>query len=54
MISFVLGGRGMTMPLSYIFTLGAGDANIASSILIHNGWLWRQNPMMAMYLQRLI
>lgn len=55
MINFVLNGSRQTMPLTMLMSLGhnSKDRNIANAILIQNGWLFRTNPSLAMFLKLL-
>jgi len=55
MINFILNGSNKTMPLTMLMSLShnARDREIANAILIHNGWLFRANPALAMYLKLL-
>jgi hypothetical protein len=55
MITYFLNGMSHAMPLTMLMTLGHNphDREIANAILIHNGWLFRLNPMTALYLKGL-
>jgi len=55
MIHFILNGNNQKMPLTMLYSLGhnANDRQIASAILISNGWLFRANPGLAMHLKLL-
>jgi len=55
MISFILNGSNVTMPLTMLMSLGhtQKDRDIANAVLIQNGWLFSMNPALAMYLKLL-
>ena len=55
MIHFILNGTNYTMPLTMLMSLGhtERDREIANAALIQNGWLFRINPALAMYLKLL-
>jgi len=53
MVSFILNGSNHTMPLTMLFNLGHNprDRQMANAILIHNSWIFRTNPTLAMFLK---
>jgi hypothetical protein len=55
MIHFVLNGSNQTMPLTMLMSLGHNqrDRQIANAILVQNGWLFRAQPALAMFLKLL-
>jgi hypothetical protein len=55
MIRFILDGSNRAMPLTMLMSLGHNnkDREIANAVLINNGWLFRANPVLAMYLKLL-